>query len=384
MSLGPLIPVTSADYRQRARQRLPRFLFDYIDGGSNSEQTLRRNVADFQQLSLKQRVLMDVAQVNTRTQLLGQEASMPLALAPIGMAGMMRRRGEVQGAKAAAAAGVPFTLSTVGVCSVEEVQHATQTPFWFQLYMLKDRDAVLSLMERARMAGCDTLVFTVDLPVAGMRLRDTRNGVVGGRPGSGLSRACQLAMRPQWLVDVGIKGKPHTLGNLSELVEGSNDLNAYKRFIDSQFDASVTWEDITWLRNQWQGKLMIKGILEVEDARACAELGADGLVVSNHGGRQLDSAASTISKLPAINEAVGDQLEVYLDGGVRDGVDLVKAVALGAKGVLIGRPWIWTVAAAGEQGLRDMLDVFQQEVATTLALMGVNSIDELRAEMVER
>ncbi|MCL6417424.1 L-lactate dehydrogenase [Aestuariirhabdus sp. Z084] len=383
MKLGPSIPVTPLDYRQQARRRLPRFLFDYIDGGCNEELTLRRNVDDFKRLSLKQRVMVDVTRVDTRTDLLGREASMPLALAPIGMAGMMRQRGEVQGARAALSAGVPFTLSTVGVCPVEEVQQATGAPFWFQLYMLRDRSAVESLMERAKAAGCNTLVFTVDLPIAGMRHRDIRNGMVGNRPGSRLSRLCQLATSPNWIVDVGLKGKPHTLGNLSELVAGATDLGTYRDFVESQFDPGVTWDDIAWLREQWKGKLLIKGVLEPEDAQAAAGLGADGLIVSNHGGRQLDSAASTIAKLPAIINAVGDQLEVYLDGGVRNGVDLVKAVALGARGVLIGRPWIWTVAAAGEEGLRDMLEIFRQEVATTMALMGVNRIDELVPELVE-
>jgi L-lactate dehydrogenase (cytochrome) len=296
------------------------------------------------------------------------------------MAGMMARRGEVLGARAAANAGVPFTLSTVGICPVEEVNAAVPDPCWFQLYMLRDRGIVEALLQRAASAGCDTLLFTVDLAVTGMRHRDAQNGMLGGAP---LAKAMQLLTRPRWLLDVGIRGKPHSFGHLSDLVADPNDLGAYKDFVDSQFDPSVTWADIEWLRARWQGRLIIKGIMSNEDARAAAAAGADGVVVSNHGGRQLDGVSSTIRKLPEVAAAVGESLDVLLDGGIRCGTDVVKAVALGADGVLIGRPWVWAVAARGEQGLRDYLSVMQQEIAATMALMGVNRIEELNPELLE-
>jgi len=373
-----IAPASTLDYRRLAEKRLPRFLFDYIDGGCNDELTMDANVRDFTALKLKQQVMRDVSNIDTSTSLLGQKAAMPLILAPVGLAGMMARRGETQGVRAANAAKVPFTLSTVGVCPVEEVQRAASEPFWFQLYMLRGRGAVESILERARNAGCETLVFTVDLAVAGMRRRDTRNGMVGDEKlAMAIGRVRQLLMRPGWVFDVGIRGKPHTFGNVDQFVAGARDFNAYKNWLDSQFDASVTWDDIAWLRGIWPGKLLIKGILEVDDARAAADTGADGVVVSNHGGRQLDSVASSISKLPAVVDAVGDQLEVYMDGGVRSGIDVIKAVALGARGVLIGRPWVWAIAAQGEVGLRHLLDSYRTEIELAMALMGVTRIEQI-------
>lgn len=383
MSIFNVNPVTVDDYRLRARRKLPRFLFDYLDGGANAETTLAANVSDFDRYRLKQRVMFNVDQVDTSTTLAGFNASMPLALAPVGMAGMYARRGETQGARAADAQGVPFTCSTLGICSVEEITASTGKPIWFQLYMLRDRKVVQSLLKRAEAAGVTTLLFTVDLPIPGLRLRDFRNGMLGSNLCSKLSKAAQLAYSPRWIMDVGLKGKPHTIGNLSEVVPDPDDLNEYKAFIDSQFDASVTWEDIAWLRSIWPGKLLIKGVLEVEDAQAAVRAGADGIVVSNHGGRQLDSVASSIAKLPAIADAVGQDVEVYLDGGVRNGIDVVKAVALGARGVLIGRPWIYALAGDGERGVNDLLATFQKEIRTALALMGVNSLDELTPNCVE-
>lgn len=383
MSLYDVVPVSVADYRRRARRRLPGFLFDYIDGGANDEDTLAANVSDFRRYRLKQRVMRNVGSVDTRTTLAGREVSMPLALAPVGMAGMFARRGETLGAKAALAAGIPFTTSTVGICPLEEVAAATRAPFWFQLYMLRDRDLVLALLERAGAAGCDTLAFTVDLPVAGMRLRDYRNGMLGGGVAGRISKLAQIITSPRWVVDVGLKGKPLNFGNLREVVAGADDLDTYKAFIDAQFDPTVTWKDIVWLRSVWKGKLLIKGVLEADDARAAVETGADGVIVSNHGGRQLDGVASSISKLAGVAAAVGDRTEVYVDGGVRSGIDVVKAVALGAHGVLIGRPWIYAMASSGERGVIDLLTLFQREIATAMALMGVNSIAELRPELVE-
>jgi len=309
---------------------------------------------------------------------------MPLALAPIGIAGMMARRGEVLGARGATAAGIPFTTSTVGICPLEEVRAAIDAPFWFQLYMLRDRGLVASLLERAHAAGCETLMFTVDLAVAGLRHRDTRNGMMGTGLAGRLAKAWQVATRPRWIIDVAIKGKPHNFGNLRGVVSDSNNINDYKAFVDSQFDPTVTWKDIAWLRSLWKGKILIKGVMAEEDARAAADIGVDGVIVSNHGGRQLDGVASSIVKLPEVVAAVGDRVEVYMDGGVRSGIDVVKAVALGAKGVLIGRPWVWAMAGRGQQGVTDLLAVFQQEISVAMALMGVNRIADITPDLIEQ
>ena len=383
MSIYDVTPVSVADYRQRAKRRLPGFLFHYIDGGANDEDTMAANVSDFRHYRLKQRVMRNVDGVDTSTTLAGRPASMPLALAPVGMAGMFARRGETQGARAAKVANIPFTSSTVGICPVEEVAAATGEPFWFQLYMLRDRDLILKLLERAQSAGCDTLAFTVDLPVAGMRLRDYRNGMLGGGIPGKLSQLAQIVSSPLWAVDVGLRGKPHNFGNLREVVPDPDDLDAYKAFIDSQFDPTVTWEDIAWLRSVWKGKILIKGVLEADDARAAVDTGADGIIVSNHGGRQLDGVASSISKLAGVAAAVGDRTEVYLDGGVRSGIDVVKAVGMGARGVLIGRPWVFAMAACGEAGITDLLALFQREISTAMTLMGVNTIDEINSDLIE-
>ncbi|WP_295007156.1 L-lactate dehydrogenase [uncultured Dechloromonas sp.] len=383
MSIFNVNPVTVEDYRLRARRFLPRFLFDYIDGGANRESTLRYNVSDFEHYRLIQRVMKNVEHVDCSTVLAGHQAAMPVALAPVGMAGMFARRGETQGARAAQRIGIPFTTSTLGICPVEEIQAAIGQPFWFQLYMLRDRGIVETLLARARAAGCDTLVFTVDLAVLGLRLRDFRNGMVGTNLPSKLSKMAQLLSSPRWVLDVGIKGKPHSIGNLSDVVPDPDDLNAYKAFIDSQVDSTVTWQDIAWLRSIWPGKLIIKGIMEVDDAQAALDVGADGVVVSNHGARQLDAVASSISKLPAIADAVGGQMEVYLDGGVRNGLDVLKAVALGARGVLIGRPWIWAMAGGGEAGLDSLLGLFHKEIRAGMALLGVNRIEEVNRDVIE-
>lgn len=376
-------PVTPDDYRYLAKKRLPRFLFEYIDGGSHNQDTLSANINDFRRLKLKQHVMRDVGDIDTSTTLLGQKSSMPLALAPVGMAGMMARRGEVQGARGAKTAGVPFTASTVGICPVDEIQAAINSPFWFQLYMLRDRDVILALLERAQAAGCNTLVFTVDLAISGMRHADTRNGMLSGDLKGSMAKIQQLITRPAWILDVALRGRPLTFGNLHDVVADPNDLNAYKEFLDAQFDPTVTWKDIAWLRSVWPGKLMIKGVMEADDAQAAIDAGADAVVVSNHGGRQLDSVASSISKLPEIVAAIDGQVEVYMDGGIRSGVDVVKAVALGAKGVLIGRPWVCATAARGEAGLVDQLAIFQREIEVTMALMGVNKIADLTPDLIE-
>ena len=297
--------------------------------------------------------MRDVTNIDTSTTLAGEKAAMPLVLAPIGMAGLMARRGETRAVRAADAAGVPFTLSTVGICRLDEVGAAASKPFWFQLYMMRDRGAVKELLERATVAGCRTLVFTVDLPVPGMRHRDVRNGMLANSLKAKLVKAWQVGRRPGWVYDVALRGKPHSFGNLADLVPDPSNFYAFKAWIDDQFDTSVTWKDIAWLRGIWKGKLLLKGILEAEDGKSAADVGADGVIVSNHGGRQLDSVASSISKLPTFSDAVGDRLEVYMDGGVRGGLDVFKAVALGARGVLIGRPWVWALAGAGEAGLKN-------------------------------
>ncbi|MBT8047633.1 MAG: L-lactate dehydrogenase [Xanthomonadales bacterium] len=376
-------PVTVPDYRLLAKKRLPRFLFDYVDGGANEEVTMAANMADFSRYRLKQRVMRDVGQVDTEAPLCGSRRSMPLVLAPVGMAGLMARRGEVQGARAAKRAGVPFTASTVGICPVEEIKEAIGEPCWFQLYMLRDRGIVERILERAARTGCETLIFTVDLAVTGMRHRDWRNGMLDDGSGARFAKLRQLIARPGWLWDVGLQGKPHDFGNLSEVSSEPVDLVRLKNFIASQFDPTVTWKDIAWLRERWKGRLLIKGVLSAEDAQAAVDTGADGVIVSNHGGRQLDCVASGVEKLPEVVRAVGAQAEVLMDGGVRNGIDVVKAVALGAKGVLIGRPWVWAVAGAGEEGLTRLLGVFQEEIRVAMALMGVNKIDELTPDLLE-
>jgi L-lactate dehydrogenase (cytochrome) len=379
-----VMPVTTSDYRRLSEKRLPRFLFDYLDGGAGEEESMRANTADFLRFKLRQRVMCDVANVDTGTTMAGRSSTMPVALAPVGLAGMFRRRGEVQGARAASVAGIPFTTSTVGICSLEEVQQAVEEPIWFQLYMLRDRELVKSLLQRARAVGCETLVFTVDLAVTGARYRDFRNGMLGGGRRGALTKAWQMVTRPGWVVDVGVRGKPHDFGNLREAVGGSGDLDAFKAYIDTQFDPTVTWNDIAWLRSHWQGRILIKGVMSSEDARSACDVGADGVVVSNHGGRQLESVGSSISKLREVVAAVGDRCEVYMDGGVRNGTDVIKAVALGARGVMIGRPWVWAMSARGERGLIDLLGVIQKEIATAMALMGVSRIEQLTSALIEQ
>jgi L-lactate dehydrogenase (cytochrome) len=378
-------PATTLDYRRLSRRRLPHFLFDYIDGGANDELSMTANVADFARIGLRQRVLHDVSHIDTATTLAGEPAAMPLALAPVGMAGMFARRGEVLGARAAERAGVPFALSTVGVCTLAELHAATTRPAWFQLYMLRDRGVVDTLLQRAREQGVRTLLFTVDLPMPGLRQRDVRNGMAGSAGLRGrLRSALDLLASPGWVRDVGLNGKPHTLGNLAEFLPGATGLAGYRAFIDANFDPTVTWRDIEWLRSVWKGRLLLKGILDPEDARAALACGADGLVVSNHGGRQLDTVRSTIRALPAIADAVGDRCEVLLDGGVRSGLDVLKAVALGARGVLIGRPWVWAASARGQAGLEHLLGVFREELRVGMALTGARSIAQLDASRIDR
>lgn len=377
------LPATASDYRELARRRLPRFLFDYVDGGAGAEASMAANVADLASLRLRQRVLVDVDALDTRTTLAGEDCALPVALAPVGLAGLMARRGEVQAARAATAAGVPFTLSTVGICSLEEMQAGANRPVWFQLYMIRDRAVIETLLERAWAAGCRTLVFTVDLPIPGVRHRDVRNGMDASGLRSALLRASQVLTRPRWVWDVALRGKPLSFGCLADHVPDGHNLAAFKQWVDTQFDASVTWRDIDWLRARWKGRLLIKGILDVEDASQAVDVGADGIIVSNHGGRQLDSVASGISKLPDIVRVVGGQVEVLVDGGIRSGTDVFKALALGAQGVLIGRPWVWALAGAGEAGLRDYLALLQRELRLAMMLSGTTRIAEINSDQLD-
>ena len=379
-----LVPATANDYRRLAEKRLPRNLFDYIDGGAYSEITLDANVADFEKLQMKQRVMRDVSKIDISTNLLGEDLAMPLALAPIGLAGMMARRAEVQAVRAAEAAGIPFCLSTVSICGLEEVAKVATKPFWFQLYMMRDRGYVEALLTRAKAAGCTTLVFTVDLAVVGARYRDVRNGMAGGVKGMGKLRAAlEYPSHPKWLMDVAIKGKPHNFGNLAEFVPSAKSIVDFKAWVDEQFDPSCTWKDIEWLRSIWDGKLIIKGVLNPEDAGAAITAGADGIIVSNHGGRQLDGVSSAINMVSKVRDALGDKTTILMDGGVRNGQDIVKAVASGADAALIGRAWIWALAARGEVGLASLLRTFKSEMNVSMALTGVADISEIYADIID-
>ena len=370
-------PSDTADYRAGAERRLPRFLFDYLDGGSGAEQTLAANPAGWAALKLRQRVLVDVAGVDTGTDLLGQACTLPLVLAPIGLAGLMARRGEVQAARAAQAQGVPFTLSTVGLCGIAEVATHSGVAPWFQLYMLRDRGLVDALLDAAWAAGCRTLVFTLDLPLPGPRRRDRRHGL--GQPGlrPRLIKLTQTLARPGWIWDVALRGRPLAFGSLGAHVPAARDLESFRHWVDAQFDPSVTWRDLDALRKRWPGRLVLKGLLDAADARLALDAGAEGLVVSNHGGRQLDGAASTARCLPAFVDAVDGRCEVLVDGGLRSGIDLFRALALGARGALIGRPWAYALAAGGETAVRALLAQWQEELRSTMALAGVTRIDAI-------
>lgn len=373
-----MITASVLDYRDIARRRLPAFLFEYIDGGSYGEVTLRRNLTDLEEVTLRQRVLRDVSHIDLATELFGQKLALPLALGPIGLAGLVARRGEVQAARAAEAAGVPFTLSTVSACPIGEVRKGTTRPFWFQLYVMRDRGALRDLLAQAAEAGCSALMFTVDMPVAGARYRDHRSGLVTP-PGScaALRRIWQAVRRPGWTWDVGVMGRPLALGNLVPMLDSQARIADFFGWVSKNFDPSISWRDLEFLRAEWQGPLVIKGILEPEDAREAARLGADAIVVSNHGGRQLDGVLSTARALPPIADAVGDSLTVLADGGIRSGLDVLRMLALGAKGILLGRAWAYALAANGEKGVARALALIEAEMRVAMALTGVNRIDQI-------
>lgn len=375
-----MIVSSTTDFREAARRKLPRFLFDYIDGGAYAERTLARNVSDLADLSLRQRVLKDVSQVDTSTTLFGHYQALPVALAPVGLTGMYARRGECQAAKAAAAKGVPFCLSTVSVCDLQEVSKASPSPIWFQLYVLRDRAFMRDLLAKAADAGATALVFTVDMPVPGARYRDAHSGMSG--PNAAARRLMQAVFKPQWAWDVGVMGRPHTLGNVAPVLGKNSGLEDFMGWLGANFDPSIQWKDLDWIRDQWKGPLIIKGVLDPEDAKAAADIGADGIVVSNHGGRQLDGVLSSARALPAIADAVGDRLTVLADSGVRSGLDVVRMLALGAKGVLLGRAFVYALAARGGLGVTQLLDLIEKEMRVAMALTGVNTLDQIDSSIL--
>jgi L-lactate dehydrogenase (cytochrome) len=376
-------PACVADYREAARRRLPGVLFDYIDGGSYAEHTLAANVADLQALKLRQRVLRNVSKASMGIELFGQSLAMPLVLSPVGLAGMYARRGEAQAARAAKAAGVPFSLSTMGVCSVAEVTQAAQPP-WFQLYMIRDRAFMEDVLARVAEAACPVLLFTIDLPMPGARYRDVRHGMVAGNARQRLAQTIDGLAHPRWLWDVQLNGKPHTLATVQDAAKDLRRLMEFWNWVARSFDASLTWDDIGWIRERWKGPLVLKGILDVADAEEAVKCGVDGLVVSNHGGRQLDGVPSSIAALPAIAEAVGDRTPVLMDGGVRSGLDVLKALASGAKACLIGRAWAWALGAGGEAAVADTLQIMRRELRMAMALTGCVDVREAGPQLLVR
>ncbi|MHC8353876.1 FMN-dependent L-lactate dehydrogenase LldD [Pseudomonas sp. LB3P81] len=370
-----MIISSASDYREAARRKLPRFLFDYIDGGAYAEHTLRANSADLTGISLRQRILKNVETLSLETTLFDQPLAMPIILAPVGLTGMFARRGEVQAVKAAQNKGIPLCLSTVSVCSIEEVATQSQQSIWFQLYVLKDRGFMKNALERAKAAGVKNLVFTVDMPTPGARYRDAHSGMSG--PFASSRRMLQAMTRPDWAFNVGVMGRPHDLGNISKYLGKAVTLEDYMGWLANNFDPSISWSDLEWIRDFWQGPMIIKGILDPQDARDAVSFGADGIVVSNHGGRQLDGVLSTTKALPPIMQEVGNDLTVLVDSGIRSGLDVVRMLALGAKGVLLGRSMAYALAADGQRGVENMLDIFAKEMRVAMTLTGVTSIGQI-------
>jgi len=363
------------DLRLLHKRRVPKAFFDYADRGSYSEQTLRANHDDLQQLRFRQRILVDVSKRDLSTNILGEPAALPLILAPVGLLGMQHGDGEIHACRAAQAAGIPFTQSTMSICSIEDIAGAVDKPFWFQLYVMKDRGFIKSLIERAIAAKCSALVLTVDLQVIGQRHQDIKNGM-SVPPEWTLGKLFDFAIRPAWVAGV-MRGKRKTFGNIAGHIKNTEDLNRLAEWTASQFDTSLTWKDIDWIRSIWPGKLILKGILDVEDAELAAKTGAQALVVSNHGGRQLDGAPSSIEVLPEIVDAVGSQMEVMFDGGIRSGQDVVRALALGAKSCMLGRAYAYGLGAGGQAGVAKAIDIIAKELNTTMGLCGVNTIAEI-------
>jgi L-lactate dehydrogenase (cytochrome) len=363
------------DYREAAERRLPRFLFDYIDGGAVTERTMKQNVEELASINLRQRVLTGAGTPSLETEIMGKKWAMPIALGPVGATGTYARRGEVQAARAASAAGIPYALSTVSVCSIEEVARGADGQLWSQLYVLKDRGYMRNALERAWAAGMETLVFTADLPVPGSRYRDRHSGMSG--PAAWLRQRIQAVMHPRWALDVGVLGRPLSFGNVEAYTDRKMSMNDYADFIGTNFDPTISWKELEWIRDFWKGKLLIKGVIDPEDAREAVRFGADGIIVSNHGGRQLDGAIPTARALPHVVEAVGDDLTVLVDGGIRSGLDVVRMLALGARGVLLGRAYIYALAAAGQRGVSHLLELFASDMRVTMTLIGAKSVNEI-------
>jgi L-lactate dehydrogenase (cytochrome) len=368
------------DLRRTARRRVPRQFFEYADGGSYAEETLHANRADLERIRLRQRILVDVAGRSTRTTILGEPAALPLALAPIGLCGMQHGDGEILACRAAQEAGIPFCLSTMSICSIEDVAAAVAKPFWFQLYVMKDRGFVRALIERAAAAKCSALVLTVDLQVLGQRHRDIKNGLTVP-PEMRIRNIIEIATKPAWALSIA-RGRRRTFGNLAGHVRGIEDVNSLAQWTNGQFDASLSWKDVEWIASLWPGKLILKGILDVEDARIAAKTGAAALVVSNHGGRQLDGAPSSISALPAVAEAVGSSLEILFDSGIRSGQDVMRAVALGARACLSGRAYVYGLGAGGQAGVARAIEIIRNELDTSMALTGVNRVEEIDRRVI--
>ncbi len=370
-----MIISSPADYRKAAKRKLPRFLFDYIDGGAYAEHTLKANITDLEKVTLRQRILRNVENPSLETTLFGQKQAMPVVLSPVGITGMYARRGEVQAVKAAEKKGVPFTLSTVSICSLEEVSSQSARPIWFQLYVLKDRGFMKDALERAQAVGVNNLVFTVDMPMPGARYRDAHSGMSG--PFFKQRRMLQAMIKPAWSWDVGLLGRPLELGNISKYLGKTIGLENYIGWLEKNFDPSISWADLEWIRDFWKGSILIKGILDPDDARDAVKFGANGIVVSNHGGRQLDGVLSTAKALPAIVDAVGNELTILADSGVRSGLDVVRMLALGAKAVMLGRAAVYALAAQGQAGVENLLDLFAKEIRIAMTLTGATSINQI-------
>jgi len=369
------------DLRQTSRRKVPRAFFEYADGGSYSEQTLNANRTDLERIKLRQKILVDVSKRSTRATILGEPVSLPLALAPIGMCGMQHGDGEILACRAAQDAGIPFCLSTMSICSIEDVAAAVDKPFWFQLYVMKDRGFVRDLIQRAAAAKCSALMLTVDLQVLGQRHRDIKNGMTVPPELHRLSNLIDIASKPAWALSI-LRGKRRTFGNLVGHIRGMENVNALSQWTAGQFDATLNWKDVEWIASQWAGKLILKGILDVEDARIAAKTGAAALVVSNHGGRQLDGALSSITALPPIVEAVGSSIEVLFDGGIRSGQDVMRALALGARGCLSGRAFVYGLGAGGQAGVARAIEIIRNELDVSMALTGVNSVAEIDRHVI--
>ncbi len=369
-----------ADLKRLAQRRVPKMFFDYADSGAWTESTYRANESDFAKIKLRQRVLVDMTDRSLASTMIGQNVAMPVALSPTGLAGMQHADGEILAAQAAAEFGVPFTLSTMSICSIEDVAEATKKPFWFQLYVMKDRDFVRNLIERAKAAGCSALVLTLDLQILGQRHKDLRNGL-SAPPKFTPKHIWQMMTRPQWCL--GMMGtQRRTFRNIAGHAKGVSDLSSLSSWTAEQFDPKLNWDDVEWIKNLWGGPLILKGILDEEDALMAAKTGADAIIVSNHGGRQLDGAPSSISMLPRIVDTVGDKVEIHLDGGIRSGQDVLKAVALGAKGTYIGRPFLYGLGAMGKAGVTKALEIIAREADVTMALCGKRRITDVDASIL--